>query len=72
MSFSVTYHHTGNFVKDPDFRYDGIEEHVFHGVDGDTWSYFAALKLVRSPLGHLDDVKLWWKPKTWTMMIEML
>lgn len=48
--FSVGYHHTSSFVKDPNLRYEGLEEYVFYNLDVDKWSYYATLKIVMNKL----------------------
>jgi len=44
-------------------RYNGGEEHVFHGLHLDRWSYFEALSILKEEFKYDGAMKLWWKPK---------
>ena len=44
-------------------RYKGGEEHIFHGLDPDRWSYFEVLSILKEEFKYDGTIKLWWKPK---------
>jgi len=48
-------------------HYNGGEEHVFHGLDPDRWSYFDALSILKEEFKYDGAMKLWWKPKSGRM-----